>query len=270
MRTLAMCVLLAACGSSGGPADTDAGATPDADLACTSAATVCVGGQVESFVDAPLNPEPTATSGLVVRIYDQSFFANPSAAPLVTLDIGRGGEFMSAALLRPSSGIFVAVTDDQMTADDRYAPTAVIIPLAPMQRAFGTAYYVESSVVDLWQSQIGAPPGCTTLRGCGMWIGEYHDLDDNPVTNVTPSRPGDEPNLANVFCFVGGRAYLAADDVTTDLGLCAIAPDVLETHSGHCAAGGCTCATGACSPIFPSLTSGSVPGVILIQTLRGT
>jgi hypothetical protein len=245
----------------------------DANQDCVAPATVCVHGQVQSFTDAPLNPEPTASSGLVVRIYDQvAFFADPATAPpLATLDIGLQGAFSSPPIPRPPSQLLAIVTDDELAANDRYVPTAVIFPLHPGQEAGGTAFYVESTIVDGWQSQIGVPPGCTSsLRACGLWIGAYVDVNDNPVGNVRPSRPGDDPSLANVFCFEGGRAFLSTADVTTaDLGACAITPDAVENHTGVCGTGGCTCTVSNCSLNFPLVITGGAAGVVVVETFRG-
>ena len=241
-----------------------------------SAATFCVTGIVRSFVDPSMVAAPTSTSGLVVKIYDPiAFVTNPGTPPAATVDVQQVGCFTADGIPRFSSGMVAVATDDAPGASvDRYAPIGVSAILQANRNVTGlSAFFVEQSTLAAWQAQIGStnPPGCSGgLLGCGMYLAEYLDVNGCAVANLQPIRPNGNPSPDNVFCFGADRLTLTTNDVTSNVGICAISPDVVEPHTGACAAGGCTCCGNACAPSFGSGLGGSSSGIIFFQTFVAT
>jgi hypothetical protein len=239
---------------------------------------VCITGTLKGFIDNS-NAAPTAQSGLKVRVYDPTaFVANPTTTPpLVTVDVETNGCFIAHDVPRPSSMLVAMSADDADTAMDVYATFAAGSVLIPNRNVTGQVlFYAKQTDVAKWQNDIGAgvPSGCPNgsgLAACGFWIGHYLDASNRPVTGARPSRPGDEPNVSNVFCFRGTRATLSTEDTTDDTGLCGISPDsAIETHTGACGTAGCTCNGAPCTPMFPQILGASATNVFFYEPFPAT
>jgi len=259
-------------GGSGGIIGT--GGTGGEPTGCSStcsapgATTFCVTGHVEKFVSPGVVAFPTVMSGLVVKIFDPiAFVTNPQTPPVTTVNVQDAGCFIADGVPRFSSGLVAIATDDATAGANAYATTALMAVLRPNANLTVQAQYIESSTFESWQAQVGNPPGCVNgLLGCGLWLGEYVDSIGNPIGNVQPTRPGDDPASANIFCFGADRMTLTTADTTSRVGICGISPDAVESHAGRCGSGGCMCGTQACAPSFTAMTAGTAPGVIMLQT----
>jgi hypothetical protein len=249
-------------GSDGG------GGVPGCTTTCSApgASTVCIMGIVHSFEDPSFVPPPTASYGLVVKIFDAVAFAtNPNTPPAATVNIGDNGCFTADGVPRFSSGLAAIVTDDAPGHPENFIPTGVFVVLPPNQNVMSaTAYFLIDGAFEGWGMEVGVGP--TTFMSGGLWFGQYVDIAGRPIANVRPTRPGDDPPSQNIYCFNADRATLTNNDVTGPSGVCGISPDAIETHGGVCATGGCMCGGSPCSPTFTPTTGGTTVGAVMVQT----
>ena len=253
---------------------TGTGAACSSSCEAPSSQTVCITGTAKFFIDGTLVGR-TETSQAMVRVYDPIAFATGGTTPIGMANIEDQGCYIAHGVPRPLSNLIaVAIDDVDQAADATYATMGAGAPLEANNNVNGlTAYALKKTEAMMWQTNAAPPAGCTSLLGCGMWLGHYLDQSRMPVGNVKPTRgPGDDPAPANVYCFRGDRANLTTMDVTdTATGLCAVVPDVVEPHAGSCAGGAGTCMCGAtsCSLTWDFVTAGTAAGVAFYQPMLG-
>jgi hypothetical protein len=233
---------------------------------------VCVTGTVQDFVTESPVSDAMEEQKLIVRLYNATtYIQTPTMDPLATAIVESGGCFIADEI--PSSGLslmVITVDDAPSTMRDDYALMGVGLILQPGKNSSGVvAYKLNQADLASWQTQIGAgAPTCAQGAGlglCGMWIGHFFTTDRMSVTNVAPTRPGDEPLPTEIYSFGDSRAVLTPADTSSSLGLVVIAPDRVEARGGVCATGGCLCGNMPCTPTFTSRLGGTLPGLVFYQ-----
>jgi len=224
-----------------------------------SSQTVCVSGQVVSFLDP--TTKATSQTGVKVRAYNPlDFVTSQQPTVLGETTVDDNGCYSIDGLSRGALTqglVAVSVTDSASATGGTFAVMGVGAILQSARNVNDLqAYYLERQTVDTWETQVG-----TTLYTAGVWMGFYLDAAGHPVAGVTPSRPGDDPLPNQIFCFRGGRMTLSTEDTTDSTGLCIVSPDEVVAHSGKCG-------TGACTPPFPQPLGGTAPNVIFFQIIQ--